>query len=656
MFKKNRILLSIIFILFLVFGGYCNIFFYKIPPFLKEKEINDHDTKISFHNLATHSYLYPMWNYTTGGTIRSVAISGDGKYIAAASDNGNIYFFNTSNLANPLIWTYFATPGVPGSVAISSDGNYIAAESNQSVYLFDKTSGTPLWSYDAPEEVLSVSISSDGNYIAVATIKGSHWDPEYANVYLFNSSIVSLKTPMWNYTVDNLIKSVAISSDGNFIAIGTLNSSIWEGERDGEIYLFNKSMSADKTPMWNYPTGAIYEVDMNFNGSIIIAAEVKNDTYGLVHIFEDLSSDPSDLYPERPVYSVDISSNGQYYVYGCNDSVYHSNGTFNWVSLDYEDVDLVAVSDNGLDIAVEFNRNYIHCFDLKQFCKLKWYFGTDDYIATAEISNDGNYVVLGGHDSNIYVFNNNVPLPNDFTFSIQADTPDTDGIFNLSWSESVNADKYSIFHYDKEIEQINDSLDLVEGDITEPYEWDNQYQISGVATGTHYYKIAAYNEYGYTVSVCRSVIVSLPPGDFLLTSTADDPDPDGQFNLNWDSATDADNYSVYEHTSFITEINYTLDLITSGLEVNTLSREGYGDGEYYFIVEAINEIGTQLSNCIKVTVGQPSQGGDTFWEDLIQQGLLIPIVGAIAGGVVGIGFFVIKRKLQKRAEKREKNE
>jgi WD40 repeat protein len=657
MSKKKRILISTIFILVLVFGGYWSIFFYKGPTLFTEKKFNNLDRRISFHNSNQYSYLYPMWNYSTGGVVSSVAISADGNYIAASSNlpDGNFYLFNTSNLANPLIWSYSAPLSQARRVAISSDGNYIAAGSAYSVFLFNKSSGTPLWSYNTTEKVSQVSISSDGNYIAATTFKGSFGDFKYGNIYLFNNSIVPLKTPMWNYSIPAISTSAALSSDGYYIAVGA--QIPWDFV-DGAIYLFNKSMSPDKTPMWNYQTGAIPEVAMNSNGSYIVAADAIN---GLVHVFENQSSHPTrNFNPGSPVYSVDVSPNGEYIVAGCEDLIYHVDhhkiypDYWTYSSWDYNDVLFVGISDNGLDIAVEYARKNIHCFDIKQSAKILWYFGTDDLIETAEISNDGNYVVLGGYDSNVYVFNNSAPLPEDFSTSIVADDPDTDGAFNLYWSESVNADNYSIFHYDKYIEQINASLDLVEGGITEPYEFDNQYPISGIATGTHYYRIVAYNEYGYTVSYCRSVIVSLPPGDFLLTSSADDPDLDGQFNLNWDSSTDADNYSVYEHSSFITEVNYTLDLIVSGLEVNTLPREGYGNGEYYFIVAAINEISTTLSNCIKITVGQ--QGGDTFWEDLIQQGLLIPIVGAIAGGVVGIAFFVIKRKLQKRAEKREKNE
>jgi WD40 repeat protein len=63
-------------------------------------------------------------------------------------------------------------------VSISSDGSYIAAGSGEGkVYLFSRSSSTPLWSYQTGSSFYSVSISSDGNYIAAGSCDGE--------VYLF---------------------------------------------------------------------------------------------------------------------------------------------------------------------------------------------------------------------------------------------------------------------------------------------------------------------------------------------------------------------------------------------------------------------------------------------------------------------------------------
>jgi WD40 repeat protein len=99
------------------------------------------------------------------------------------------------------------------SVSISSDGSYIAAGSGDGkVYLFSRSSSTPLWSYQTGNVGCSVSISSDGSYIAAGSIDGK--------VYLFSRSS---STPLWSYQTGNWVLSVSISSDGSYIAAGSFD-------------------------------------------------------------------------------------------------------------------------------------------------------------------------------------------------------------------------------------------------------------------------------------------------------------------------------------------------------------------------------------------------------------------------------------------------
>ena len=86
------------------------------------------------------------------------------------------------------------------SVAISADGEYIAAGSwDRKVYLFDKDSSTPLWSYDTEDYVYTVSISADGEYITAGS--------EDNKVYLFDKDS---STPLWSYETDDGVKAVKL--------------------------------------------------------------------------------------------------------------------------------------------------------------------------------------------------------------------------------------------------------------------------------------------------------------------------------------------------------------------------------------------------------------------------------------------------------------
>jgi len=95
-----------------------------------------------------------------------------------------------------------------------------------------------------------------------------------------------------------------------------------------------------------------------------------------------------------------------------------------------------------------------------------------------------------------------------------------------------------------------------------------------------------------------------------LESNAENPDDDGSFTLYW-GAVGAVNYTVYEHTSFITVINSSVGspLASETTDISLLIT-GYSNGTYYFIVVAHNEYGDTLSNCLIVIVGIPPEGPD----------------------------------------------
>jgi C1A family cysteine protease len=96
------------------------------------------------------------------------------------------------------------------------------------------------------------------------------------------------------------------------------------------------------------------------------------------------------------------------------------------------------------------------------------------------------------------------------------------------------------------------------------------------------------------------------PGGYHLSSSAGSPDIDGNFALTWDASVEADNYSVFEYSGFITEINGSLTLLADEITQLSLAIYGYSNGIYYFIVVASNDMGDTLSNCIQIEVTIPS--------------------------------------------------
>ena len=132
------------------------------------------------------------------------------------------------------------------------------------------------------------------------------------------------------------------------------------------------------------------------------------------------------------------------------------------------------------------------------------------------------YVVVAFNEyenftSNCISINIKLFPPGSFTLSSDADTPDTDGSFNLIWTDSNHGDNYSLYLYDSYITEINNSLTLLaDQSVLSPY------SISGLTNGTYYFVIVAFNKFGETISNCIKITVELPISPPL---PPDDDDP-----------------------------------------------------------------------------------------------------------------------------------
>jgi WD40 repeat protein len=199
----------------------------------------------------------PLWNYTIGEWILSVAISANGQYIVAGGLDNKVYFFNKTN-TTPL-WSY-ETAGRVNSIEISSDGQYtVAGTYENKVYLFNNTSSTPLWNYSAGSGYKSLAISSGGQHIVVGGTSNG-------NVYFFN---YTSHLPLWVYNEGEYSKKVAMSSDGQYAVIGRF---------DGIVSLLD---STSKTILWDYRVGQhVGGLTISSDGKYVLAED--NDIIYLI--------------------------------------------------------------------------------------------------------------------------------------------------------------------------------------------------------------------------------------------------------------------------------------------------------------------------------------------------------------------------------------
>lgn len=335
----------------------------------------------------------PLWSYQAGEDVASVSISSDGGYIAAGSWDGNVYLFSRTS-GTPL-WSYRAGGGV--LVSMSSDGNRLVA-GGHGLWFFSCADNTPLWSWQDPYTVHSVSISSDGSYIAVGTI----------DVYLFSSTS---SKPLWGYyprsTLGNAGSvSVSISSDGSYTAAGAYI--------ENKIYLFSRKSS---TPLWSYTTGDfVWSIAISSDGNYIAASSAGNDKK--VYLFSRTSSTPLWSYQAGgSVGSVAISAGGNYIVAGGEDNkIYLFSRASNiplWTYDTHGEVRSVSISSDGSYIVAGSGRPGLHT---SPYNKVYWFSRADNtplwscqvgsWVNSVDISLDGRFIVAGSArpDDRVYFF------------------------------------------------------------------------------------------------------------------------------------------------------------------------------------------------------------------------------------------------------------
>ncbi len=281
---------------------------------------------------------------------------------------------------------------------------------------YSNPSTTPLWSYSTRNQYVSaVDISSDGSYIT-ATSENLVYDitlKANGTLYLFNNSISKEKSPLWNYSIENNFYSLAISGDGSYIIAGG-------GYLEKIIYLFNNSKP---TPEWtNFVGGWVYDVAISDDGDYIaVAGGQRNKAF----LFNTTESLPIKEYSTTGLtLRVEISSNGSFMAAKSSAGKLYffttSNNSLDWTFTLSGDISAsLSMSADGNYIATGGDKVYIF---RKHSSIPLWTYNTPDYVSSIKISQDGNYIVAGGdyNDYTVYLFNRNNSIP-EWTYSTGKD-------------------------------------------------------------------------------------------------------------------------------------------------------------------------------------------------------------------------------------------
>ncbi len=273
--------------------------------------------------------------------VQSMAISGDGNYLAAGtyenSGYGNVYLVSTQGQTPGVVWRSVTTNTVIWSVAISANGSYVAAagfahpgdkHGNGRVYLFD-SEGRLLWNVSAGSEprMVWVAIAANGSRVAAD----------------YGSGIICLNAVgdvLWNDTFPQggFSYSFAMSSDARFIAYTDENVTLPGGAGPGWGVFYLDSHGRE---LWSYTedhAGGDSFVQMSSDGSYV-AATSQRFYNGSVYYFDGRNGSLLWSYPIFPesgianYNSLVMSPDGSYVASGGPSSgvlVFESSGKILW--------------------------------------------------------------------------------------------------------------------------------------------------------------------------------------------------------------------------------------------------------------------------------------------------------------------------------------
>jgi len=284
----------------------------------------------------------PLWVHDASGYVRHVAISRDGTYAAAGDTSGSIFFFRSRVLGETA--SVFVTGYSIDALVMSDDGGYLVGGDRRGMIYVFRTDEMdfPLWQYAIPGSVMALSLSHSGVLAATSS---------HGGLYFFGEVAIQ-SGYIWIFRNQTSFPFVSVSQDGSYIVVGG---------SDGYVYLLNRSGEQAGRQRIGGAVSALSlsstehrAVAGSTNGNLSIY-EVKG---GLVVV--------KSVATHGPVTSAVISDNGE------RVSVANLDGTISLFERSLEGplwtfnagaiVHSISMSDSGLAIAAASDTGSIHLF------------------------------------------------------------------------------------------------------------------------------------------------------------------------------------------------------------------------------------------------------------------------------------------------------
>ncbi|MFX1575410.1 MAG: SBBP repeat-containing protein [Promethearchaeota archaeon] len=431
-------------------------------------------------------------HYTYG---KCLALDSDQNVIVGTSTLSGFTVVKYNNLGTKLwetnyyrLWDFFRIEDIGID---SSDNIYVAGRALGEMIGWDpiyflikfNQSGSLEWEQMGSEGEYSIGKtlvvdSSDRIYIGILDKKYNESD---IVLMKYNNSGDINGIYRWGGNNEDYVVDLAIDSLDNIYVLGYTNETI-----GGNYNLVLLKYNGSGNLLWNVTWGG------------------PNDVYGLELLLD--SSEQINVLGSIVVDKKEFSFLLKYNVFGVllwNKTFY--NDKYIHFTLDSFDNFYFAQNgeyfeDMGTDIYLAMYNNTVNFqWDLLWGGELD-----DSFNAITTDPNDNLYLTGYTRNSMILVKN-----PTDKTlysppgiFTLNSSASYANNTVNLIWTDSRGAENYSIYTYNDYFRDINNSSNLITEGI-----FNNNYSISGLQDGVHFFIVTAHNRNGYTVSNCIYVII-----------------------------------------------------------------------------------------------------------------------------------------------------
>ena len=361
---------------------------------------------IWIYDMTTYQEVKLLTEFNSG--VSSVVFSPDGNRIISGNEDGTVSLWNTHT--GEHIQTFKISVSIL-SVAISPDGKIIATGSGEEdemgsigTTLLDISTGKHLRSFGGPYEVMSVCFSPDGKTLASS---GDEWD---SNIRLWDVQTGELLKTLKKRTAfedfeGRDVNSVVFSPDGNMIASGSGN---------GTIRLWN-AHSGEFIKYLEGHTKSVNSVVFSPNGNTLISTGEEGVCLWDVNTGEYI--DEFQIHAVSAAFSPDgktcaIGSEMGVFVRNAHTLQFLESLTRNRGSedkfrgKDIGSIGSVTFSPDG-NIIVSCGGNNIHLWNPQTNQLLKTLIGHTESVNSVVFSPDGNTIASAGNDRTIRLWNAN---------------------------------------------------------------------------------------------------------------------------------------------------------------------------------------------------------------------------------------------------------